>query len=938
MKCVHPYGRSREFIREELEQSIADLFEQQVARHASRIAVKSRDEALTYEALDAAANRIARAIAGQTPSTAGDHAVALLFGQTIGAAAATLGVLKAGRFYVALAPSHPPDRLVEILNDSKTTLIVTDTRHLPLVDALGGRWPVLNVDSLDGAVAAAPPRVAHSATALAAIFYTSGTTGKPKGVVQDHRSILHRVMIDTNTFQICPDDRLSLLSAACYSVSLRNFFGALLNGATVCPFDFEEEGVSRIATWLIEEQITIYSATPTVFRHFAATLNGDGQFSHVRLINIGGEEVLASDVELYRRHFSPTCILENSLGCNEAGVFRRYLIDKQTVVEGTVMPAGYDVPDKEVVLLAGGKEVASNEVGEIAIKCRYPPRGYWGRPDLTDAAFVPDPRGGEERLYLTGDMGQMLPDGCLIHLGRRDSRVKIRGQFVDLAELEITLRQQDGVDEVVVKALEGPDKRTALVAFIVPSRECTLTTRELRRLLAAKLPAFMVPSRFALLTALPRSANGKVDRQALALPDDTPAGIREIERRDGPAYVPPMETIECQLVEIWEQLLRVHPIGLRDNFFDLGGDSLMALDMIAEVELRCGEAVQVSALLSGATLGEFAQTLVEQRVHRRDSLVIRVQSGDPTWPFFFLHGDYHGGGFYCLNLARALGHEQRFYAVAPHGMSGDHIPSTIEAMAASYVDMIQAVEPEGPYLLGGFCHAGLIAFEMARQLERKGEKVALVAMIAPPAWNPPHWRSVKDAVAAVMSVCRRDSERSTDLFLRFRERRIRLRQFCAYSKKWLRETASMPVSGQIAHSAGKVKRLGLLLREKPWALEPVDPPPTDDLTSAYRRAVDSYVRRPYSGRVALYWPRKMPVKTLGGPPRDWASAPDLSLGWRRIAAQVEVQPLPGDHTTSITTHVQSLASRLKMSIEQARSSQRVNAVLPVRRSAANLGS
>lgn len=921
LHCVGHHGRFRPFRREQLEQSITSLFEQQVAQHPDRIAVKTRHEALTYLALDAVVNRLARAIARQTRPASGVQPVALLFGQTSGAVTATLASLKARRPYVPLEPSHPPDRLADILNDAKATLLVTDSRHLPLVSALADRWPVLNVDELDASSSPDAPAVLHPATDLAAIFYTSGTTGRPKGVMQDHRSILHRVMIDTNSFGIHADDRLSLLSSPTYSVSLRIVFGALLNGATVCPFDIDVEGLGRVARWLSDERLTIFSATPTVFRHLAGTLTGEEDLSEVRLVDVGGEAVRQSDVALYRRFFSPACVFANTLGCNEAGVYRRNFIDRHTVIDGDVIPAGYDVADKEVVLLADGKEVGANELGEIAIRSRYLPTGYWGRPDLTEAAFVPDPRGEGERLYLTGDLGEMRTDGCLIYRGRRDSRAKIRGQFVDLADLENSLCQHDGVKEAIVKAVDDQNHRTQLVAFVVPSGETTPSTRTLRRFLAHRLPAFMVPSKFVFLDTLPRFPNGKIDRRALVLADDARGVARDIDRTDGPRYVAPNETIEHQLVEIWEGLLGVHPIGVGDNFFDLGGDSLMALQMMEEVELRCGAPVPASVLLAGVTLGELAELLVERRIDERDSMVVKVQPGEAaSWPFFFLHGDFRGGGFYCLNLARALGADQRFYVVAAHGLNGDPVPPTIEAMAASYVEMIQAVEPHGPYLLGGLCHAGLIAFEMARQLEQKGEKVGLVAMIGPPAWNPPHWRWVKDAAGALVGLCGAHHERATGLFLAFRGQRMRLRRFVEYCSAWLKETARQSMRDRVATSTRLAKRLvsGVVISEKPWVADSLQLPASDDgLMATYRRAVASYVRRSYRGRVAVFWPNEVPINTLGGSPLYWEGAPDPSLGWRAFAAYVEIHQLPGDYTTSITRHVQVLASRLKASVKRA---------------------
>jgi hypothetical protein len=211
---------------------------------------------------------------------------------------------------------------------------------------------------------------------------------------------------------------------------------------------------------------------------------------------------------------------------------------------------------------------------------------------------------------------------------------------------------------------------------------------------------------------------------------------------------------------------------------------------------------------------------------------------------------------------------------------------------------------------------------MARQLERKGHKVGLVAMIGPPAWNPTHWRWVKDCVAAVASLRGSGPERATDLFLALRERRMRARQFCEYALTWLQEIADGSRSDRMAMAARLARRFvsGALVSEQPWAGEPVQPPATDDdLMTVYRRAVASYVRRRYSGRVTMLWPREVPVNTLGGAPLTWVSAPDPSLGWRKVAAAIEVHELPGDYTTSITRHVQILANRMKASVQEARS-------------------
>ena len=356
-----------------------------------------------------------------------------------------------------LDPSYPRPRLTAILEDSQASLILTDSRNLSLAKELASGGPaLLKVDELDVSLSTENLGLSISPDAVAAIFYTSGSTGQPKGVMQSHRSVLHRVMIDTDNFHICPDDRLSLLSSPIYSVSLRNLFGALLNGAALCPFNIEEEGLANLADWLIQEKITIYFSVPTVFRHFTDSLVGGEHFSMLRLIYLAGEAATKRDVELYKKHFSPDCILVNSLASNEAGIIRQYFIDKETEIEGTIVPAGYEVDGKEILVLNdAGQEVGCNEVGEIAVKSRYLSPGYWRKPELTSAAFLPDPEGGDRRVYLTGDLGRMLPDGCLIHLGRNDTQVKIRGIKIEVSEIEMALLEHPAVKEAVVLAREA---------------------------------------------------------------------------------------------------------------------------------------------------------------------------------------------------------------------------------------------------------------------------------------------------------------------------------------------------------------------------------------------------------------------------------------------------------------------------------------------------
>jgi len=309
---------------------------------------------------------------------------------------------------------------------------------------------------------------------------------------------------------------MTLLYSCSVNGSIRGIFGALLNGAALYPLDIKEQGVSGLADLLIHEEITFYHSVPSVFRHFVGSLSGTENFRKLRLIRFGGERVLAQDVESYRKHFSDECLLYTGMGATETGHVRHYLIDKSTAITGSVVPTGYAVEGKEVLLLDDdGREVPAGHAGEIVVRSRYLALGYWGHPELTQRSFQSDPGGGPDRIFRTGDLGRLHPDGCLEHLGRKDFQVKVRGYRIEVAEVETTLLGLPGVREVVVVARDWMPGENRLVAYLVGHPALAPTAAELRVLLQDRLPTYMVPAVFMWLDALPLLPNGKLDRRAL---------------------------------------------------------------------------------------------------------------------------------------------------------------------------------------------------------------------------------------------------------------------------------------------------------------------------------------------------------------------------------------------------------------------------------------
>lgn len=596
-RCVHRLGTFIEFPPEGTVQSISDRFEEQVRQYPERMAVRTRSRTLTYAELNQAANRVAHAILEQREMA--DGGVGLLFGNEAAFVVASLGVSKAGRMQVVLDSTVPQARLNFMLAQSGCTALVTSSAHLSLARQLSP-LPVLNVDELDGGFPSGNPELSVEPDATVAVAYTSGSTGSPKGIVWNHQGVLHAVMRHTNASRMCQHDRLVTFRPA-----LRGYLYALLNGAAFHPVDLREEGALGVADWMIQEGITVLRAPVSTFRAFATTLTSAEEFPHLRLMLLYGEAVYDSDVELYRTHFRGGCVLASTLGCSEFDDYAYFFVDHGSEIGRGTVPGGYLIGDTDVLFLGeDGRPVCGGGVGEIVIRSRYNAVGYWRRPDLTQAAFLPDPAGGDARLYRTGDLGRMGPDGCIFHLGRTDFQVKIRGYRVDLAEVEAALRELDHVQDAVVVGREDTPGDKRLVAYVIAAGGHTPTVSELRRVLGDTLPGYMVPSTYVVLETFPRTATGKIDRRALPPPPD---GVRPAVSTP---FVAPRTPVEERLAVMWAEVLRLDRVGVDDSFLELGGDSLLATLVISRVLERLDEGVSPQALLAAPTVAEMAKVIL----------------------------------------------------------------------------------------------------------------------------------------------------------------------------------------------------------------------------------------------------------------------------------------------------------------------------------------
>ena len=520
---VSPKNRFVEFSREETEQSIAERFEKQVRKYPRRIAVQTSHGQFTYYDLNKLANRLARVLLQQFRD---DRPIAILMEHDAPAVVAIFAALKASKIFILLDPALPDTRIRQILSDSGSNSIVTNDKCLnTALDLLEDSRSIVNVDHCDDSINTDNIDIKISPDSIGYILYTSGSTGTPKGVIRTHRNDLRNVRHVTNSLSISDDDRITLLGSYSTGQGMTDIFCALLNGATLFPRNLKTEGFNGLADWLMQDRITFYHSAATIFRNFVHNLSGRETFPDLRIVRLGGEPVSWRDVQSYKKHFSETCILANELSSSEASTFSQFLVNKKTEINLTV-PVGYPVEDKEILILdEKGDQLEPGHTGEIAVRSHFLSPGYWKRPDLTELAFILDQDSQARRIYRTGDLGRKTADGCLEHLGRKDSQVKIRGYRVECYEIELTLLQNPGVDQGYVTHWETAQGEFYLVAYIVPHKGAALTVNEMRAGLTARLPEYMVPKAFVFLDTLPLTPTGKIDRHALPKPETTPPSL-----------------------------------------------------------------------------------------------------------------------------------------------------------------------------------------------------------------------------------------------------------------------------------------------------------------------------------------------------------------------------------------------------------------------------
>ncbi len=703
---------------------IHQIFEQQVLQSPDAIAIVYEDQRLTYQELNQQANQVAHQL--QQCGVGVETLVGLCVDRSLEMIVAILGIWKSGGAYLPLDPDYPSDRLAFMLQDSQIQVLVTQTA---LHDRLQVSAETIVYLAQQGYSTVNPISNANANT-LAYVIYTSGSTGKPNGVLIEHRGVSNLVQAQKQVFAVKSGDRILQFASLSFDASIFELALALTSGATLYIAPQTARSPIALNHFLKHHAITHITLPPAILAALP-----DSALPALATVISAGEACSMSIVDRWcgdRAFF-------NAYGPTEATVWATVA----QLSKASNLSIGKAISNTEIHLLdANLQPVPLGAIGELYIAGAGLARGYLNRDVLTAQRFIPHPFQPNQRLYKTGDLARYRSDGNLIFVDRIDAQIKLRGVRIELGEIEAVLNQHPSVQTSAVVLREDFHQEKQLVAYVVGD----VSQTELVNYLRSQLPFSLIPI-VVQLDTIPLTANGKLNRTAL------PALSARIDR------LAPQTPTEIALARIWADLLQCDTIDVRDNFFALGGDSLQTLQLLDRVQQHFNQSVSVATLFLNPTVAELAAVL--QAPFKSSILnapLVPLRSAGSKPPFFCIHPVF-GVVLPYAQLAYHLDADQPFYGL--QSIDGN-LPSRLEDLAAFYIEAIRSVQPQGPYLLGGWSFGGLVAFEMAQQLDRSGQSVALLALfdtVAPIAKNQPSFREslqflIKTALPSLLPLIR----------------------------------------------------------------------------------------------------------------------------------------------------------------------------------------
>lgn len=846
------------------ESCIHQLFEAQVARTPDAVAVVFEDSQLTYRQLNERANQLARYLVriGVGPNVL----VGICVERSLEMIVGLLGILKAGGAYVPVDPNFPADRIAFMLEDAEAPVLLTQDglvhglpKHTAAVVKLDSDWPKIIAESRENL----PGRA--QAEDLAYTMYTSGSTGKPKGVQILHRGVVNFLISMAEKPGMKASDRLLAVTTLSFDIAGLEVYLPLTLGASVeiVSRDVSSDG-NRLLAKLKNSGATVMQATPATWR---LLLEAGWKKSPELKILVGGEAV---PVKLADELMQRADSVWNMYGPTETTIWST--VRKFEPAEAAIS-IGRPIANTEIFILDKLLQpVPIGVAGELLIGGDGLAKGYFKRPELTAEKFISHPFSDNPtaRLYRTGDLARYLPNGEIEFLGRIDHQVKIRGFRIELGEIEAVLRQHRGVSETVVVAREDIPGDKRVVAYFIPKSKAAPSASELRAFLKEKLPLYMLPSSFVKLERMPLTPNGKVDRRALPAP-----GSAELE----PTQVSskPKDEVEARLVEIWESVLGTRPIGTQDNFFDLGGHSILAVRLMNRIAEVFGSELPIAILLQAPTIEQLSAIVREDGSGPAWSCLVPIQTSGFKTPFFCIHGA-NGAVVRFRELSKYLGPDQPFYGLQANGLgAGNPIHTRTEEMAAAYLKEILKVQPHGPYIIGGYSFGGAIAFEMAQQLLAQSEEESTVVLF--------------DTIFAFRNLDGSRSDAAVSL-----SPSLALRDFFRVpaSQRWNYFLRMITVPMRAYERKRHVARLPQIVKK---------------VRAACFEAEREYQPRPYGGRVILFRSNHKALGQVGDP----------RAGWKHVASRgLEIYEIDGNHENILLEpQVRQVAERLKACLQLA---------------------
>ncbi|WP_186082844.1 amino acid adenylation domain-containing protein [Burkholderia gladioli] len=711
--------------------SVNALFARQLAERPDAPACVFEGEVASYAELDRLAGRIARAL--HRRGIGAGTRIALHYPRSTGFVAAILAAFRLGAAYVPIDPGYPAAYVRRTLDDAMPAAIVTTAALAPSFEAGGA--PVLRLDveadleaDLESGEFDAQPTFEAAATGpddLAYIAYTSGSTGQPKGVMVEHRQLMNCLQALWERTPYAADEVVAQKTSMSFVPSIKEMLSGLLAGVpqVILP-DAVVKDAPAFAAALQAHGVTRLNLVPS---HLAVLLEHAGQLGALRHVTTAGEPLSR---RLARRFAAtlPRARLHNNYGCSELNDIS-YGEGAELAALHAVAPAGRPIANCRVHLLDERlAPVPVGAVGMLHVEGDPVGPGYWNRPDLTAERFVRHPATGAW-LLRTGDLGQWLADGQLLHLGREDFQIKVRGQRVELpaVELELASHPQLAAAAAIGRELGG---ELQLVAYYVPRPGAELDASALHAWLAERLPAPMVPSRFAALEAMPLLPNGKLDRLALRALDPGAAQLA------AGRHEAPVGELETQLARIWAAALGLERVGRHDNFFAIGGHSLMAAQVAVRASEQTGVSLSVRSIFDTRTVHRLAALVEGARAAPGE--FARRQSNDASAQYVVFHAEgqqrplflthtLQGYSWYFEHLAAHIDASIPVYGLPPLAL-GETQPRTLEAIAARFVAMMRGIQPEGPYRVAGWSFGGLIAYEIATQLLAQGQEIEFLGV------------------------------------------------------------------------------------------------------------------------------------------------------------------------------------------------------------------